>query len=395
MNNTQVNHISGKNEIGLLKLKLLISGLFVEQELAKYFTFHGLSGWLDLILPGNTWVKAPFKVNAGDLELEEDTLILQKKTDSGFHIKFRNLLIPVDIVQTPSFYDKKTTSGRKMSSIGVAYANYLVIAPTAACFEWGHLLQCRSCAYGLDSALATDIPSVSDVVETVGEALKEKYVKNIHLYFGYWEKEDGGAPFFAPYITALKKKYSVLISVQATPPDDLQWVDYLYAIGVDSIAYNLELFDAEILREISPQSVSLINRDKYLKALSRAVKVFPGGTVTSELLVSFEPVESTKKGIDYLISLDVLPTLAILQPAEGCSSRVRLPDVEEVVSLFEYLGRAIDKSSFNGRWIDHFNILLDVEPEYFTGGKRYSAFFAKKFGPALSKLRRAIRVREM
>lgn len=382
-------------ETGFLKLKLITAGLFVEQKLAKTLAEHSLTGWLDLVLPGKVWVRAPFRVNAGNLEHDKDSIVLNHDV-GGFSVSYSGKYVPVEIPGIPEFYEKTTSSGRKMSSVGTSYAGYLSIAPSSACAEWGHLLQCRYCAYGLDASLAADIPTVDDVVETVGEALKGNHARQVHFYFGYYNTEDGGASFFAPYISAVKKKHDVLISVQATPPDNSKWIDYLYALGVDSIAFNLEVFDTDFLKKVSPQSASLINRSKYLDALKYAVKIFPAGAVTSELLLGMEPAESTKAGIDYLVAVGVLPTLSILQPGEGCASRaVDLPDAAEMMPLFEYLSKSAGSGNFGRRWVDHFNILMNVEPENFSSRRKYGHTLTKKLGPAFSKIRRAIRVKEV
>lgn len=379
--------------IGFLKLKLITAGLSVSQQLATALSEHSLAGWVDLVLPGQIWVRAPFRVNAGDHKIHKDSIILGKNPN-GYFITYQNSYIPINIPGIPAFYSAKTSSGKDMSSIGVAYADYLVLAPTSACPEWGHLLQCRYCAYGLDSSLSVEVPSVGDVVETVGAALSGKDIKHVHLYFGYYDNEDGGSAFFAPYIKAIKKKYDVLISIQATPPKNIKWIDYLYALGVDSIAYNLEVYATEHLKRVSPQSSSLINREKYLSALEHAVKIFPGGTVTSELLVGLEPTESTKEGIDFLISLGVLPTLAILQPAEDCGRQINLPPAEELMPLFEHLSKSVKKKGARGRWFDHYNVIMDIAPETLIYSNKYSTFLTKKLGPTLSKMRRLIRVKE-
>lgn len=394
MNNVaSVNNIFGKPGIGLLKLKLITSGLYVSQSLSADISDHSLAGWIDLILPGGIWVRAPFKVNAGANKLHTGSIVLQKDK-SGYAIAYEDFLVPVEIPERSSFSRLFTSTGKSMSSIGTAYAGYLALAPTSACPEWGHLLQCRYCAYGLDSSLSVDVPSVRDVVETVGAALTDRQIKNVHLYFGYYETEDGGAAFYAPYIEAIKKKYDVLISVQATPPDNVKWIDYLYALGVDSIAYNIEVYNTGHLKRISPQSSSLINRQKYLTALKHAVKIFPGGAVTSELLVGLEPTESTKEGIDSLISMGVLPTLAIIHPAEDCGRHIDLPTAEELLPLFEHLSRSIKQGGRDRRWVDHFNLLMDIAPETFLYSNKYGSMLAKKFGPTLSKMRRVIRVKE-
>lgn len=379
--------------IGFLKLKLITSGLSVSQNLATDLSEHSLAGWIDLVLPGQIWVRAPFRVNAGDHKIHDNSITLGRNPE-GYFIKYDNSFISVDIPLIPAFYSMKTSSGRQMSTIGVSYAGYLVLAPTSACPEWGHLLQCRYCAYGLDSSLAIDVPKVEDVVETVGAALRSKDIRHVHLYFGYYDRDDGGAATFAPYIKAIKKKYDVLISVQATPPEDIKWIDYLYALGVDSIAYNLEVYDTNHLKKLSPQSSSLINREKYISALKHAVKAFPGGTVTSELLVGLEPTDSTKEGIDFLISLGVLPTLAILQPAEDCGRRIDLPSAEQLMPIFEHLSKSIKKSGHSRRWFDHYNVIMDIAPETLLYTNKYSSYLTKKFGPALSKMRRLIRVKE-
>ncbi len=57
----------------------------------------------------------------------------------------------------------------------------------------------------------------------------------------------GGIAFLGPYIVGVRKHFDTFVAVQVHPPRTNDWIDRTYAMGVDALSYNLELFDAQLL----------------------------------------------------------------------------------------------------------------------------------------------------
>ena len=87
----------------------------------------------------------------------------------------------------------------------------------------------------------------------------------------------------------MKKNFNCLVAVEALPPKENRWIDETYALGVDSVLYNLEIFDKELFEIICPGRAAQIGRKRYMEALEYAARIFPNGTVASHLIVGLEP----------------------------------------------------------------------------------------------------------
>ena len=248
--------------------------------------------------------------------------------------------------------------------------------------------------------------SVREVVEIVNEAFEEGIAEFVQISLGYLDGEGHGIASLEPYITAIKKNFDTLLAVEAHPPDKDAWIDRTYAMGVDSIAYHLDIYNPERFANICPGKTRHIGRDRYLDALQYAASIFPSGTVTSNLIVGLEPLESTTEGIDHLTKMEVVPLLPIFKPLDGSEYRGhKIPDTEDIAPLFAHLYNAVKVNKINMNWSKHVSIFITpIEGRYFTGDQAklevtlYNLYKSKIGGLAtreIAKLRRKLKVREV
>jgi len=347
---------------------------------------------LDLILPENVLVRIPVQeCLAGDAPY---SLIF---TEGKFFLTGHNSRLEVKVASLPQFYDKQTSSGVPMVKIGRVAAGYLAISPTPVCEFISQDLACRYC----DIEAKKGRPwTVDEVLETVEAAVKEGAAEYICLNVGYTNTEDGGIQQLEPYLKAIKKHFDLLICVQAQPPKENSLIDLTYALGIDSLAYNLEVYDPDIFAQIAPGKNRLVSRERYFTALSYASKIFPNGAVVSNLIVGLEPLSSTKKGIKVLTAMGVVPTLPIYRP--GLGAKAWPLTATELAEVYRYLQAALSRNHLNSTWISHFNVVVNAIDGRFFGAEapasnRWRALFRSKAGAKLatniSSLRRRLRVR--
>lgn len=386
---------------GLLKLELLAKGVRLDRSALKSKEIERALEIgakvcapleLDMILPGNVLVNIAVQEC-----LDKDTCYVLVNENDNFYIKNGVNKVKVWIIPPPEFYNKTTSSGVLLAKIGRTYGNYLLITPSGACEFLSQNLACKYC--DVEAKKATD-NSIDDVLETVEAALKEGAAEYICFNIGYSDSEDGGIKQLLPYIKAVKDNFNALICTQAQPPATDEWVDMTYAAGIDSLAYNLEVFDPDIFGLIAPGKKRLVGRDRYFKALARAAKVFPSGAVVSNLIIGLEPVESTLKGIDTLTALGVVPTLPLFRPLPNSklTSYVKLSP-EAIAPIFIHLEAALMKNKLSSNWINHFNIVVNAIDAHLFGGQTPvkknwpSLFKAKRHNKLALNLRRRLRVR--
>src|SRR5438105_12724793 len=202
---------------------------------------------------------------------------------------------------------------------------------------------CRFCVEGA-RAVERDVVSVADVLETVRAAFDERVCELVWFNTSRFESEDGGIGFLGPYVEAVRRHFDTLVAVQVHPPRSDRWIDHTYALGVDAISYNLEVFDGELLKRHCIGRARYIGRERYLESLAHAATVFPSGTVWTDLVLGLEPADSTMAGIDALAEMGVVPVAAILRGEHP------VPEAAEVTPVLAHLYRTVPRRGINIGW---------------------------------------------
>ncbi len=384
---------------GFLKIDLMLRGLRVDEGALDSTLPQGLG--IDLVLPGGTLANVPC--------MEEFTKLspyILKKKGKGFVITDGRSEVQVRLVPPPEFYNKKTSTGVPFSKIALVRGSYTVITPSPRCDFFNKGVECRYCAGNFDIRGEDDtVYTVDEVLETVEEVLKEKASKIIYLSLGFSPGEDGGIGFLEPYIRAVKHHFNCLVAVEALPPMENRWIDETYALGADSVLYNVEIFDKELFEMICPGRARLIGRDRYFEALKYAATIFPNGTVASHLIVGLEPPGSTCMGIDFLTDMGVVPILPIYRPSPDRALRIEPLTAEIIIPVYRHLYKAVARKNINMNWVrDISMVTTPIEGRFLfedRGTIKKSLidnFFSSNLGLkaawGLSTLRRKLRVRE-
>src|SRR5206468_2619787 len=160
-----------------------------------------------------------------------------------------------------------------------------------------------------------------------------------------------------------------------------------YAPGVDALSYNLEIFDPDVLSRHCVGRARYIGRERYLEALAHAAKVFPSGTVWTDLVLGLEPADSTIAGIDALVEMGVVPVATILR------GEYPVPAAAEVVPVLAHLYRTVRHRGINMGWVRDLALgITPLEARHFAGdGARLGALAAR----GLARFRRRLRVRKV
>jgi len=390
---------------GYLKIDLMLKGIRVDGRVLKKAGFDkcrdliDIACGLDIILPYSTWVTVPY---IEDFAQESPYELIER--DGRFFIFDGSGSVDVSVVPTPEFYKLKTSTGIPLSNIGLVHGGYITITPATQCDFFNKNIECRYCAGNLDIQGGKGrVYTVDEVLETVGAAYKEGKAEIVYLSIGFSDTSDGGIEFLKPYITAIKRNFNTLIAIEALPPKENRWVDESYAVGADSVLYNLEIFDEKLFKEICPGRDKLIGRERYMDALRYAATIFPNGTVASHLIVGLEPVESTMAGIDFFTKIGVVPILPVYRPrVEAKLTQYRIPSTEEVAPVYGHLYNAVAANSINTNWVRDISIVTTpLEGRFFVGDEARMKTFKQNFYKtrlglkaawALATLRRKLRV---
>jgi hypothetical protein len=289
-----------------------------------------------------------------------------------------------------------------MAAVGSIRGHHLVLAPGGAC---GFSVRGTPCPFCLEGARASGTRAThvhpTEVVEVVRAAIAERAVEAVYFNSCAFDADDGGIAFLAPYIEAVRRHVDTLIAVQVHPPATTAWVDRTYALGADALSYNLEIFDSDVLLRQCVGRARYIGRERYLEVLAHAARVFPSGTVWSELVCGIEPLDSTLEGIEALTAMGVVPVL-VMHRSLAAATNGRLLD--SVDTLLTRLLEASDRGRVNVGWVHGLPMAISPFEAALAAGTlppiartvhrlshhRPGAFVLRN----LSRLRRLLRVRK-
>ena len=357
-------------------------------------------GSLDLVLPDRMRVDVPVDADrtAGSpfvLLADADRHFVVTRDPSGGETGRVEVRRPA----RPRFYERRTAAGVPMRSIATVRGSHLLVTPTVACGFSVRGAPCRFCVEGARAPGDRDAVPVRDVVEVVRAAFDEGACESVYFNSGHFDAEDGGVEFIAPYVEAVRRHFDTLVALQVHPPGSDGWIDRTYAMGVDALSYNLELFDADILMRHCVGRVRYIGRERYLDALAHAAAVFPSGTVWTDLVLGLEPVASTRAGIDALVALGVVPVVALVRGEHA------LPDPDETAALLAHLYRAVKRRRIAMGWVRDLGLgITPFEARHFAGDGARLAVAVQHLtrwrlgalaARGLARFRRRLRVRKV
>lgn len=340
---------------GLLKLDLYCKGIrlddscFVEEDGGRPIlrTRAGLGSGLEAVLPGELWTNIPV---AEDFAKESPYLL--KRVDQDYVIyRGSDAVAPIRLAGRPAWYDKLTSSGKPMRSVGTLQGTYLGVYPAKVCEYWvvGHDRaerdNCKFCSVGLNlGADDADEKSVQDVVETAIAAWKESGITYVDFNTGHYT----GHTFLdilEPYIRRVKEETGVLIGVQTPPHPDLSRYEHLKEIGVNRVSFCFEIFDPDRFIEVCPGKHEAYGLKTYLNAVEHCAKLSDFRRPTTspwvsngEIIAGLEDPQASIDAIDWLTEHNAIPTVCVFRPLKGTDyEHLSPPKTEDMIPVFRRL----------------------------------------------------------
>ncbi len=326
---------------GRTKLALVSRGLALPEGLPHASRYvaqaNAVETVVDIRLPSGQFCTVP----VGQPFTEESGISLTVTNDAAV-LHCGGEVQPVQLVEAPHFYSRKTRGGARMGSFASLHDRLLMLHPLMGCGFFARPgMACGYCQY--DSMLNQAEPPLRDpleLVEVVRAALTERDIDTVYLYNGAAPGEDAGLSRLIPVIALLRKHLGQQqIALETVAPHDVGIIDELYAAGLDIFVCNLEVNDAARFAEVCPGKQQEGGQQAVWKALEHARAIFRSGSVVSHLIVGLEPLASTLEGMRKLVNCGVVPLLTPFRPLPGTPLADQCPpsldDVEQAL-LHQY-----------------------------------------------------------
>lgn len=315
-------------------------------------TRAGLGSGLELVIRGRRrdhWVNVPVAEGFA----EKSPFRLFKQPDGYWLVDERSgegyrAALP----EEPDWYSRRTSSGVEMSRVGVLQGNYLGIYVSTACLFWASsaLRACKFCTTGKNvGSVEQARKKIEDVVEVAIAARDESGSVFTHLNTGYhYEEVDRleavhGLRQCEPFVRALRRQVGGFIGIQCMPVPRRMFHEYdaLMDAGADHFSFCYEFEDPEVFARVCPGKAETVGQAAFFEAMEYTAARLGRGRVSGEIIAGIEPIESTKRGIDRIVSAGAFPTVCIFRPTIGSEmENVSPPDPEAMKEVFAHLYQA-------------------------------------------------------
>ncbi|MGZ4670133.1 MAG: MSMEG_0568 family radical SAM protein [Blastococcus sp.] len=233
----------------------------------------------------------------------------------------------------PRYYHLTTADGVPYWQIALMHLDSMASTVLQTCAYWGNDDQCRFCGIGVTLAGGRTIAKKSPAMlaEVAVAARDLDGAVDATLTTGSTATPDRGAMYVARCAAAVKEAAALPVQVQFEPPADLDVIDRVADLGVDSVGIHVESFDPAVLARVAPGKARW-GIDAYFVAWERAVAAFGPGQVSTYVILGMgEDVDVTVEGCKRAIDLGVYPFVVPLRPVPGSLMEDFRPPPREVV----------------------------------------------------------------
>ena len=299
-----------------LILDVQARGLRVEAQMDQMEQRSGGAGPTDC---GMLWIEG-YPVTAPTGPVAAQSPYVLRPEDDGYGIYRDEVRLAGATTQRrPRFYDLTTADGVPYWHIALLHLDSVASTVVQHCAYWGNSDQCTFCGIGLslESGRTIARKTPEQLAEVAVAARDLDGAVDATLTTGSTRAVDRGALYVGRCGEAVKRASGLPVEVQFEPPDDLEVIDRVAAMGIDSVGIHIETFDPAVLARVAPGKART-GIEGYFAAWERAVEVFGEGQVSTYVILGMgEDPELTVAGCKRAVDIGVYPFIVPLRPVAG------------------------------------------------------------------------------
>ena len=269
---------------------------------------------------GMLWVEGfPVTVPTDNAIAAHSPYVLRPEDDGYGVYRGRERMASAFGQQRPRFYDLTTADGIPYWHIALLHLDSVASTVVQHCAYWGNSDQCTFCGIGLslESGRTIARKTPEQLAEVAVAARDLDGAVDATLTTGSTRGVDRGARYVAECGRAVKQASGLPVEVQFEPPYDLDVLDEVGAMGIDSVGIHIETFDPAVLARVAPGKART-GIEGYFAAWRRAVDVFGEGQVSTYVILGMgEDPELTVEGCRRAVDMGVYPFVVPLRPVAG------------------------------------------------------------------------------
>lgn len=266
--------------------------------------------------------------------VENSPYALRSEDDGGWAVyQGEDRLASAALAPRPAYYDLTTEDGIPYWQIALLHLDSVASTVLQTCAYWGNEDQCAFCGIGVTLAAGRTIAKKTPAMlaEVAVAARDLDGAVDATLTTGSTATPDRGALYVGQCGGAVKEASGLPVQVQFEPPSDLDVVDRVADMGIDSVGIHVESFDPQVLARVAPGKARW-GIETYFTAWERAVAAFGPGQVSTYVILGMgEDQKLTVEGCKRAIDMGVYPFVVPLRPTPGSLMQDLLPPPKEAV----------------------------------------------------------------
>lgn len=290
---------------------------------------------------------------------EKSPWLIKKDKKKGLALFYKDTqrVCFLSFTKRPKFYDVKLSNGRSCSQVAVMYGNYVLsIFVMGWCYFFEKGVGCKFCSLkanwegeGLGQQnLKFITPEIAQEATRVAVNNDGKRIKYVLYSSGSFPDNDEGFRIQTAVVKAVKKEApNIEHHFAIMPPNDLSLIKEMKKAGLNTIDFDMEIFDEELFKKICPGKEKFYGHDKYLEAMEYAVKVFGWGKGRCACVAGLEPLDSFLEGLNFLGRKGVPVDINIFHPDPGSElENMPRPSKEYIYEVSKEQAKVYKKHNF-------------------------------------------------
>jgi radical SAM protein (TIGR04043 family) len=273
-------------------------------------------------------------VPTGAAYVADSPYALRGEDDGGWAVyRGEQRVASAALAPRPAYYDLTTENGAPYWKIALLHLDSVASTVLQTCTYWGTADQCTFCGIGVTLAAGRTIAKKTPAMlaEVAVAARDLDGAVDATLTTGSTATPDRGALYVGRCGEAVKSASGLPVQVQFEPPSDLDVLDRVADMGIDSVGIHVETFDPQVLARVAPGKARW-GIEAYFAAWERAVAAFGPGQVSTYVILGMgEDQKLTVDGCKRAIDMGVYPFVVPLRPVPGSLMQDLLPPPKEAV----------------------------------------------------------------
>lgn len=223
----------------------------------------------------------------------------------------------------PDFFNVTLSDGTKGKQYASMYGRYILgLFLSGYCDYPAKGKGCRFCSIrstradlGKQNILSLSPIKLQELVKLMTSKDKNR-IKYVMYTAGTFPDVNNGIVFQAQRIQAMAAKLPKRVKHHLTtmPPTDFEKIRLLKEVGLETLAYDIEVYDKKLFEYFCPGKDKLYGRERMFDAISHGVNIFGHSKLKVGFVGGLEPLPSMKVGMQRFASIGAGVSINVFHP---------------------------------------------------------------------------------